>query len=334
MDARQQDRRHLRGHAEHPEAGRRTSYLRVQSRTALLTHPHRKAWLQLHLCIVLWGFTAILGKLISLPALSLVFWRMLVVSGLLALTPRVWRGVRGMPARALAIYAGIGVVVALHWVTFYGAVKLANASIGATCMALFSVFASLVEPALTGGRFQPRELVLGLAVVPGVALVVGGTPHGMRLGIAVGALSALCAAVFTVLNKRFGGDTDALSVTGIELGAGAMALGALGIVLPPEHAPWVIPDARDAALLGVLAVGCTLLPFALWLVVLRRLSAFSTALAVNLEPVYAVILASVLLAEQRELAPSFYVGVAIVLAVVFGYPFVTRPGLGEQTKRN
>ena len=94
-------------------------------------------------------------------------------------------------ARLIAIYAGIGVLVALHWLTFYGSIKLSNASVAATCMALTPVFIAFIEPFLVRRRFDPRELIFGLAVIPGVMLVVGGTPDGMRLGIAVGALSAL-----------------------------------------------------------------------------------------------------------------------------------------------
>ena len=125
----------------------------------------RTAWLQIHLCVVLWGFTAIIGKLISLPALPLVWWRMLLVVALLMLLPRVWRGLRAMSARLRWSYAGVGVLVALHWLTFYASIKLSNASVGATCMALATVFTALIEPVLTGKRLSKREVGLGMAAV-------------------------------------------------------------------------------------------------------------------------------------------------------------------------
>src|SRR3954468_7101939 len=146
----------------------------------------RKASLQIHGCVLLWGFTAILGKLITLTALPLVWWRMLIVVGALAFLPRVWRGLAGMPRRLRLSYAGIGVLVALHWLTFYGSIKLSNASVGATCMALMSVLMAFIEPLIVRRKFDPRELLFGLAVIPGVLLVIGGTPVTMRLGIAVG----------------------------------------------------------------------------------------------------------------------------------------------------
>ena len=125
------------------------------------THPTTRAYLQIHFCVVLWGFTAILGKLISLPALPLVWWRMLIVVAACLLIPRAWRGLRAMSWRLRGAYAGIGVLVALHWLTFYGAIKLSNASVGATCMALGTVFVALVEPWLARTRFSRRDLALG-----------------------------------------------------------------------------------------------------------------------------------------------------------------------------
>src|SRR4030095_8905853 len=102
--------------------------------------PTGKAQWQIHFCVILWGFTAILGKLITLPALALVWWRMLIVVAVLGLVPRVWRAIRAVPRRLALAFMGIGIVVALHWLTFYGAIKLANASVAATCMAVGPIF--------------------------------------------------------------------------------------------------------------------------------------------------------------------------------------------------
>ena len=289
-----------------------------------------RAQLQIHLCVLLWGFTAILGKLITLPALPLVWWRMLLVVAALALVPRVWRGLRAMPPRLLGAYAGIGALVALHWLTFYGAIKLSNASVGATCIALATVFTALVEPLVTRTRFSRARIALGIAVLPGIALVVGGVPDGMRTGIAVGALSALFVALFGSLNKRFVAQGDPLTVTALELGAGTLLLTALAPLMPalfPAFAGdlFALPRGNDIAWLLALAFACTLFPFALSLVALRHMSAFSAQLAVNLEPVYAIVLAMVLLGEQRELTLAFYAGVAILLVAVFAYPLMVRP---------
>jgi drug/metabolite transporter (DMT)-like permease len=292
--------------------------------------PTAKAQLQIHFCVLLWGFTAILGKMITLAALPLVVWRMLLVVAALALVPGVWRGLGGMQPRLAFAYAGIGVLVALHWLTFYGSIKLANASVGATCIALATPMTALVEPWLTRRRFSTRELLLGVAVLPGVALVVGGVSASMRLGIAVGALSALFVALFGSLNKRLVEHADPLTVTGLELGAGAVALVLLAPLMPfvfpaLDGALLVLPGTRDAILLGVLALLCTLLPFTLSLFALRHMSAFTAQLATNLEPVYAIALAALLLGEQHELTSTFYCGAAVILGVVFLHPLINRP---------
>ena len=149
------------------------------------------------------------------------------------------------------------------------------------------------------------------------------------MGIAVGALSALLVALFGSFNKRLVDGGDPLTVTGLELGAGTLLLTLLAPVMPmifPSFAGdlLVLPGLYDGALLLVLALVCTLLPFALSLVALRHLSAYGVQMVTNLEPVYAIVLAMVLLGEQRELTPVFYLGVAIILAAVFLHPLLNR----------
>jgi len=293
--------------------------------------PAAKAQWQIHFCVLLWGFTAILGKLISLAALPLVWWRMLIVVVALALVPRTWRGLRAIPPRLVLAYAGIGVLVALHWLTFYGSIKLANASVGATCIALATPMTALLEPWLARRRFSWRELALGVATLPGVALVVGGLPPAMLLGLAVGTLSAVLVALFGSLNKRLVEQGDAFAVTALELGAGTLTVTAIAPLLPWLFAPlasevFILPDARDALLVLALALACTLLPFTLSLVALRHMSAFAAQLATNLEPVYAIVLAALLLGEQHELTPTFYLGAALILGVVFLHPLLEARG--------
>jgi len=291
--------------------------------------PTTRALWQIHLCVLLWGFTAILGKLITLPALPLVWWRMLIVVAVLALVPKVWRGIRAMPVRTRLAYAGIGALVALHWLTFYGAIKLSNASVAATCIAFATPMTALVEPLLTRQRFQPRDLLLGLASLPGIWLVVGGVPAGMHAGIVAGVASALLVALFGTLNKRMVDGGDPLTVTALELGAGTLTLTLLAPLMPmlvPAFAGplLVLPSGMDAFWLVLLALACTLFPFALCLVALRHLSAFTAQLSVNLEPIYAIVLAAVLFAEQQELSGRFYAGVLIILGVVFAQGLLAR----------
>ena len=282
----------------------------------------RRAFWQVHLCVLLWGFTAILGKLITLPAQALVVWRMALVCVFLALLPKVWRGVAAIKGKLILTYAGIGVIVALHWLTFYGAIKLSNASVAVSCLALGSIFAALIEPLLTDKPWNKNELFIGIFAVPGVVLLVGGVPLSMHTGIIVGVISAFLTSLFAVLNKRYVHDAEPESVTFIEMSAGALFLAVASVLYFGAEQTLMIPDSHDAILLLILALVCTLFPFILSLKALRHISAFSTQLALNLEPVYAIVIAALWLKEYKELTPQFYLGVSIILLAVFIQPAV------------
>ena len=284
----------------------------------------RIAQFQIHFCVLLWGFTAILGKLISLPALALVRWRMLIVALALLIVPKVWRGLRAISPRLLLGYALVGFFVALHWLGFYASVKLANASVAATCIAIAPIFLAVIEPWVTRRKFRWHELWIGVGVVPGVALVVGGIPDEMRLGVLVGVVSAFFCALFGALNKRLVDHADPFTVTAIELGTGAVILWLIASIIPHEGSVFDLPNLHDAFFLAVLSIACTLVPFTLSLVALRHLSAFAVELAVNLEPVYAILLAIPLFGEQRDLDVSFYLGVAIIIGAVLIHPVLER----------
>lgn len=282
----------------------------------------RRALAQMHVCVLLWGFTAILGKLITLPTASLVVWRMGLVTLMLAVVPAVWRGLRHMTRRAICTYAGIGVVLALHWLTFYGAIKLANASVAVSCVALGSIFTAAIEPRLTGRPYELREFLLGLLAVPGVMLVAGGIPAGMLTGLAVGILSAFLTALLSTLNKRYVGAGNAEALTFVQIAAGG-AFVAVGMWLVEGAAQFtVVPDRTDLVWLLILAVACTLLPYVLWLRALRHISAFATQLALNLEPVYAIVIAALWFREDRELSVGFYAGVLLILSAVVVQPLL------------
>jgi drug/metabolite transporter (DMT)-like permease len=191
-------------------------------------------------------------------------------------------------------------------------------------MALSPVLIALLEPAIARRPLDLRELLSGVAVIPGVALVVGGTPEGMRLGVGVGALSAAFIAVVSCLHKRFAAGLSALAVTGVEMATGVAFLPLLGPLVQPGATIFAMPGARDLWLLVALALACTLLPYVLSLVALRRLSAFGSALAVNLEPVYTILLAMLFFGEQRELGLAFYAGAAVLVGVVFSHLLLER----------
>ncbi len=276
-------------------------------------------YLQIHISVFLWGFTAILGKLISLAALPLVFWRVLIVSLCLLLWLPVWRQLRRISWPDLRLAVANGVLVVVHWLCFYGSIKAANASVAATCMAMAPVCLSIIEPLWRRQPFAWRDLGVALACVPGVALVVGGVPGSMYWGLLLGVLAAFLAALFSLINKSLTMRMPAMALTTIQMVTGVVVLGATLPLWGSFGSQLLLPGTQDLLWLSVLALACTLLPFALSLVALRKISAFSAQLAVNLEPVYAIAMAAVLLNEGGELGWSFYLGVFLILGAVIGY---------------
>ncbi|MCB0584891.1 MAG: EamA family transporter [Phaeodactylibacter sp.] len=293
----------------------------------------KRAYLELHIAVFLFGFTAILGGLIQLSALAIVWWRVLITSLSLLFLIRGGKALRRLPRVTILQFMGVGVLVALHWLAFYGAIKLANASITLICMATTSFFTSFTEPLILRQRMRWHEAVLGLAIIPGMALIVSSTEASMNAGILAGLSAALIAAFFASLNKKLIGRSDEMSITFLELGSAWLFLClVLPIYISQSDEPiQLMPAPADWAYLIILSLLCTTLAYILALRSLRHLSAFASNLVVNLEPVYGIALAWFILKEHQDLSPGFYWGVLIILAAVFGYPFLRRTAGKKQS---
>ena len=178
----------------------------------------KKAYINLHIAVFLFGFTAILGDLIELKALPLVWWRVFITTASLLFLVKS-KIIRQIPRKRLLQYMGIGCIVAIHWLTFYGAIKMANASIALVCLATTSFFTALLEPLLLKKKIRGYELLLGILIIPGMILIVQSTDLSMWIGIGVGLSSALFASIFSILNKQMISHTDEMSITFIEIGS-------------------------------------------------------------------------------------------------------------------
>lgn len=284
--------------------------------------PIQRAYLQLHLAVFLFGFTAILGELISLTELPLVWWRMLLTTVSFLFIPGVLQAFRKVPRRMRWQMLGIGSIIALHWVTFFGAVKYSNVSICLVGMATTSFFTAIVEPLFFKRKIKTYELVLGAMVIPGMYLVVQSIDLSMRIGILMALVSAFLAALFSVFNKKMVTQANTQVITFIELGSGWLFLCLLLPFYLNQTGEAFVPVRWDWAYLVILAVVCTTFAFVLSLNALRYLSAFTNSLIINLEPVYGILIAWFLFQEHKEVGEYFYIGVAIVLLAVFSYPFL------------
>lgn len=288
-----------------------------------------RAYIELHIAVFLFGFTAILGDLIQLSALSLVWWRVLLTSSSLLLLIRVRKLFREMPRQDLRRFMGIGILVGLHWICFYGAIKLANASIALIAMATTSFFTALLEPFILRQPIKWLEIALGVLIVPGMILIANSTDLDKLNGLWIGLLAAFLIALFATFNKKWIENYNVLEVTFLELGTACIFLSAIlafYFLITKESLSALLPSTTDWLYLIVLSLLCTTLAYVLALRSLKYLSAFASNLTVNLEPVYGITLAWIILGEDDELTSNFYLGGAIILLTVFSYPLLRKKG--------
>jgi drug/metabolite transporter (DMT)-like permease len=284
----------------------------------------QKAYFQLHIAIFLFGFTAILGKLISLSELSLVWWRMLLTSISFLFFPKMLEMFKAIPMKTRWQLFGIGIIIAAHWVCFFGGIKYSNVSICLVCMATGAFSTAILEPLFFKQKIKKYELFLGFMIVPGMYLVVQSTSWDMITGIILALISAILAALFSILNKRMVEQVNTKVITFVELTSGWLFL---SVILPfylyfSESS--LLPTWLDLGYLLILALLCTTLAFVLNLNALKHISAFNANLAINLEPVYGIILAWLIFQENKEVGEFFYIGVLVVLLAVFSYPFLKK----------
>jgi len=289
-------------------------------------NPERKDFFLLHFIVLLWGFTAILGVLISIDAVTLVFWRtFLTVIGLGAYMK--WRGVSfAVPRRPWWIMMGTGVLMAGHWILFFASAKVSTASICLAGMATTSLWTSITEPLMTGRKVKWFEVALGLVVIGGLYLIFRFEfNHMLGLSLALG--SAFLAAVFTVINSKLTKSHNHFLINFHEMN-GALLTAALCLPLFPllfgDTATGFWPNAKDWFWLLLLAWVCTVYAYSVSIELMKRISAFFLNLTVNLEPVYGILLAVLIFGEEETMSLEFYLGTLIILSAVLAYPVINR----------
>jgi drug/metabolite transporter (DMT)-like permease len=285
--------------------------------------------LQLHLLVALYATTAFFGHMITLGAVQLVFWRTLIAAVAAAIiVVALGRHTLRMPPRRAIKLLGIGAIIGMHWMCFFGAVKIANISICLAGMATASFFTAFTEPWIERRRIRPLEVLLGLMVLVGL-LLVAGFERGHLLGLAIAVLGAFLAAVFPVMNRQLAAHQhmDPLVMVAWQM-AGASIVCLIGV--PVFHGgtfaysglfAWSGLDWLWLLALGLL---CTVFAHGFHIHLLRHLSAYTTNLAVNFEPLYGIFAAAILLAEHRNLHPGFYLGTIAIIAANILHPLILR----------
>lgn len=276
----------------------------------------KKAFLQLHLAIFLAGFTAIFGKLILLNEGLLVWYRIfltvIILGGIMFFQKQLQR----LSFKEMFKIAGVGLVVAIHWVAFYGSVKYATISVGLVCLSASGFFTAIIEPLILKKRIVVFELFLGLLAMAGIYIIFDFHPQ-YKLGILFGIVSAIGSATFPILNKQLLEKYTPRTLTLYELGGGLIFLSILlPVYLQYFKASYYLPSFSDLGWLFILAGVCTVYCFDLQLNALKKISAFTANLSYNLEPLYGIILSFVIFHEASLLNKWFYIGLSFIMLAV------------------
>lgn len=294
-----------------------------------MNKPAFSDYLQLHFIVLIWGFTAILGKLLQpLDSSAVVMFRtLLAVAGMGAIL-LIRKQTINVPAADRWRLLATGAVIALHWVTFFLAARIANVSVCLAGMATSSLWASVLEPILLRRRIRLVEVFLGVAVMSGLYLIFR-FEFDKVAGLAMAVFSAMLSSLFTIINSRFTQRYDALVISFYEM-AGA-SLGAIGMwllvqaadPLKVNHTGLYIPQEPIQWLwLLILSLVCTVYAYSVGVRLLRKFSPYLAILTVNLEPVYGILLAVLIFGDAEHMTTGFYFGTLVILAAVLAYPFL------------
>ena len=276
----------------------------------------KKAFIQLHVAVFLAGFTAILGKLINLNEGLLVWYRLLITVLTLALLLFFKKQLERIPIKDALKIGGVGVIVALHWVSFYGSIKYANVSVALVCLSGSGFFTAFFDPLIFKRRINYKEVLLGMLAIAGIYIIFDFHPQ-YKVGIVFGILSAIGSSLFPIFNKKLLTRFTPNTLTLYELGGGFIFLTLLiPFYLIQFPATYYVPTNWDWVWLFVLAWLCTVLCFDLQLNALKKITPFTANLTYNLEPVYGIILAFIFFNENKSLNVHFYIGVALILLAV------------------
>ncbi len=279
-----------------------------------------KSYLHFHLIVFIWGFTAVLGALITLDAVPLVWYRMLLASGFIFLWIK-WKKkkLRLAPKQVLVMIIA-GVVIALHWLTFFGAIKVSNVSITLALLSTGAFFTSILEPIFYKRKVIWYEIFFGIIVICGLYIIFKVETEYM-LGILLGLISAFLSAVFSLINGKLAKREDAAVISFYELltGTGAITIYLLFLTFFGGNGfgmEFFKVTPMDWTYLVILASVCTAYAFIASVAVMRHLSPYTIMLTINLEPVYGILLAFWVFGSDEAMNPGFYYGAAIILITV------------------
>ncbi|MGB7843668.1 MAG: DMT family transporter [Salinimicrobium sp.] len=281
-----------------------------------------RSYLHFHVIVFIWGFTAVLGALISLDAVPLVWYRMLLASGFIFIWIKWKKKDLKLGAKRVWVMLIAGVIIAIHWLTFFGAIKASNVSITLAVLSTGAFFTSIMEPIFYKRKVIWYEVLFGIIVVFGLYIIFKVETEFLK-GIVLALISAFLSAVFALINGKLAKREDASVISFYELltGTGAISIYLLLMSLfGNPSAGFSIEffnvSAADWGYLIILASVCTAYAFIASVAVMRHLSPYTIMLTINLEPVYGILLAFLIFGSEEKMSPGFYYGALIILSTV------------------
>ena len=272
----------------------------------------KKAFLQLHIAVFLAGFTGILGRLITLNEGMIVWYRLLLTSATMWILFGLMKKLQKIPLIDILKITGVGFIAAMHWVTFYGAIKYANVSVALVCFSAIGFFTALFEPLILHKKINRAELLLGLITLSGIYIIFHFDTQ-YKTGIIVGTISAVLASLFPIFNREFLKRINVETLLTWQQTGGLLVLSILlPFYLQKFPTPDFIPTIENFGWLLILSWVCSVIAFQFSANALKRLSAFTVNLTYNLEPVYGIILAFIVYKENQFLSKWFFVGFGII----------------------
>jgi drug/metabolite transporter (DMT)-like permease len=273
------------------------------------------SYLQLHFLVFIWGFTAILGALTSIEAIPLVWYRMLFAVGFILIYFLIKRKAIKSSPKALLKFLLTGIIIALHWIAFFSAIKVANVSIALVAMSTGALFTSVIEPLFFKRRLIFLELIFGLIVIAGLYIIFN-VENQYTLGIIYALIASFLSALFTVLNGLYIKQYKAEVISFYQLLFGVLFISIFVIFTNDFTIKDFTLKGLDLLYLLILSSICTAYAFVVSVKVMKYLTPYTVMLTINLEPVYGIILAVLFFGEKEKMSPQFYIGALLIIITV------------------
>lgn len=276
--------------------------------------------LVLHLTVIVWGFTGILGNLISISAIDLVWYRVLIASSSLLAFFLLKRKRIAVTRVKLVQFFLTGGLVGLHWILFFESIKVSTVSVTLVCLSAVTLFTAMFEPIIYKRRVSKMEIVTGLIVIVGIVLIFKFEAQYVK-GIVLGLLAALFACFFAIINSKLVKKSEPSLISFYEM-LGAFLWISLYLLFTNGFDAGLRLSTSDFIYLMILGTVCTSGAYVAAVAVMKEISAFRVALASNLEPIYGVLLAFAFFGQAEVMSTGFYMGALLILGAVFLHPII------------